>query len=169
MYMDEVRLYFTSGKVLRLSCIESVSGSACHLAVASKAAIGQDGNGGFRWSRGVKVLSILFVRLALSTLDTSVEVRIEGGRGSMAASLDGVLSQEPEWLVRMFGLLTQGAPRCRRLFVRSNPGRKRCGPVAVSLSQRIKRESVRIFLNDTHVVDKHCLERMLMQLTDQAR
>lgn len=114
-------------------------------------------------------MSILFVRLALSTLDTNVEVRIEGGRGSMAASLDGVLSQEPEWFVQMFGLRTQGTPRCRRLFARSNPGRKRCGPVAVSLSQRIKRESVRIFLNDTHVVDKHSLEQMLMQLTDQAR
>ena len=165
--MDEVRLYFTTGRVLRLFRIECIAGSARHVAVVSGSRAGGDGVGVFRWSRGVKVVSILFVRLALATVDSSIEPRIEGGRGSLAASLDGVLSQEPMWLVEMFGVVNKTNPRCRRFFVRSNPGRKRCGPVAVSISHRVRSEHVRIFLNNTPASDKLSLERILKHLLDQ--
>lgn len=166
--MDEVRLYFTSGRALRLSRIECISRTARHVAVADGAEARPREIGVFRWSRGVKVVSILFVRLALTTRDARVEARLEGGRGSMAAALDGAISQEPEWLIDMFGLLNRRTPLCRRLFVRSNPGRKRCGPVAVSFSRRLKAENIRIFLNDTPVLNQSVLERILTQLTEQA-
>jgi type IV secretory pathway TrbD component len=126
-------LYFTTGRVLRLFRIECVAGSARNVAVVSGSRAGGDGIGVFRWSRGVKVVSILFVRLALATVDSSIEPRIKGGRGSLAASLDGVLSQEPMWLVEIFCVFNETNPRCRRLFVRANSGCKRRGPVAVSM------------------------------------
>lgn len=165
--MDEVRLYFSSGRVIRLFRIESIFGGTRHVATILGAGIGEEGIGGFRWTRGVKVVSILLVRLALATLDSSVAPRIEGGHKSMAAALDGALSQEPLWLVEMFGLVNN-KPRYRHIFVRSNPGRKRYGPVAVSLSQRLRGENIRIFLNNSPVLGTPALERILLQLMEQA-
>ena len=143
--MDEVRLYFSSGRVIRLFRIESIFGVTRHVAATRGAGISEEGIGGFRWTRGVKVVSILFVRLALATLDSS----------------------EPLWLVEMFGLVNN-KPRYRHIFVRSNPGRKRYGPVAVSLSQRLRGENIRIFLNNSPVLGTPALERILLQLMEQA-
>lgn len=165
--MDEVRLYFSSGRILRLFRIECVSGNARHVAIASRAGVAPNGVGQFRWSRAVRGMSILFVRFALSRHDPRVVPRMEGGRGSIAACLDGALSQEPVWLVEMFGASHEHIPRYRRLFVRSNPGLKRCGPVAVSCTPRVKSDNIRVFLDDALVVDKTSLESILARLMSQ--
>jgi hypothetical protein len=58
-----------------------------------------------------------------------------GDRGSYAASLDYAISKETHWLVDVFGLSEGEVPNFRRVFKRTNSGRKRSGPVAVSLSK----------------------------------
>ena len=74
--MDEVRLYLTTGRVLGLFRIECIPGSARHVAVVSGSGLAGERGRGFLWSRGVNGVSILFVRLALATIASSIEPRI---------------------------------------------------------------------------------------------
>jgi hypothetical protein len=165
--MDEVRLYFTTGRTLRLFRIECFSGTTRHVAVASRSGVARGDAGVFRWTRGVRGVSILFVQTALARHDPRVAPRIEGGRGSIAASLDGALSQEAAWLDEMFGLSQQRILQYRRIFLRTNPGLKRCGPVAVSCAPRVRSENIRIFLDGAPVVEKTLLEGIFQQLIGQ--
>jgi hypothetical protein len=112
-------------------------------------------------------MSILMVRSLLARFDSTVEPRLSGGPGSIAATLDGALSKEPAWLIDSFGVFPSGMPVSRRLFARSNPGRKRLGPVAVSLVGRVKREDIAIYLNGRLVVESAELRSVLEALENQ--
>ena len=99
------------------------------------------GIGNFRWSHGVRALSLLLVRQAIQRLKESSHDRlrtepvlIEGDDSSLAASLDYALSKQPLWLQEMFGRTPQGKPISKLLFRRINPDRKRPGPVTVFIS-----------------------------------
>jgi hypothetical protein len=120
----------------------------------------------FQWTKGVRALSILAVTTALASHDRSVAPRLEGQRGSFASWLDGVLSKEPGWVVDMFGNHIQGTPAVRRLFVRSNPGGKRPGPVAVSFAPSVLHGQIKIYLDGKHVNDSDGLRQMLKELME---
>lgn len=97
--------------------------------------------GNFRWSHGVRALSLLLVRQALRRLATPSEehlrseaVSIEGKDASLAASLDYALSKQPLWLQDMFGKTPQGKSISKLLFRRINPDRKRPGPVTIFIA-----------------------------------
>ena len=97
--------------------------------------------GNFRWSQGVRALSLLVVRQALLQIQHPSRserrpepVFIEGNDSSLAASLDYALSKQPIWLRDMFGFTPQGRSIAKLLFRRINPDRKRPGPVTVFIS-----------------------------------
>ncbi|RMD85141.1 MAG: hypothetical protein D6808_05830 [Candidatus Dadabacteria bacterium] len=98
----------------------------------------------FSWSRGVKALTYLLVSSAYDK-----NAYIEGGAGSLAASLDYALSKKPMWLIDMFGTDSTGRPICNRLFRRINPERKRGGVVKIMLNQAFFSHCrIEIFLDD---------------------
>jgi hypothetical protein len=94
-------------------------------------------SGTFRWSTGVMGLSILLVKHAVRLrMKAAAEgqqqvASIDGGRGSLACSLDYALSKQPLWLKDMFGISAKGSCLSHLLLRRINPERKRPGPVVV--------------------------------------
>jgi len=97
--------------------------------------------GNFRWSHGVRALSLLLVRQALQRHRDSSQgqlrpepVCIEGKDSSLAASLDYALSKQPLWIQDMFGKTPQEKSISKLLFRRINPDRKRPGPVTVFIA-----------------------------------
>ena len=66
----------------------------------------------------------------------------------LASTLDYALSKQPAWLHDIFGTRENGTAEARYLFQRTNPERKRPGPVVVSVSgQAIPPKEVRIVLD----------------------
>lgn len=148
--MCELRLHFTTRRgTPRLHKIESHFGGIYRCSVGGEFGGTPPAIGKFRWSRGVRALSILVLRSLVASFDSSIEPMLIGGRGSIAASLDSVLSKEPSWLLDTFGVFPNGTPVHRRFFARSNPGRKRLGPVAVSLARRVEIGSVTVLCDGT--------------------
>ena len=107
-------------------------------AIAIRGTVAPNNCGNFRWSAGVRALTLLLVRQALldeseklenKAADTSAS--IEGEDNSPAASLDYALSKQPLWLRDMFGISAQGVPVSKLIFRRINPDRKRPGPVVI--------------------------------------
>lgn len=164
--MCEVKLYFSKvdakGRChARLLAIEIRFGTIERRAVTESLASSRGDLGTFRWSRAVRAMSCLMIRSSLVSLDPSVEPRLSGGQGTLAASLDGALSKEPTWLREVFGVFPSGSPVSRRLFARSNPGRKRPGPVAVALAPRVNGADIRIYLNGVRLVSQGRLYELL--------
>ncbi len=164
--MVHVKLYFTSGEELRLYRVESRYGSVHRISFNGDHRERGEGAGFFPWSRGVRAMSAVVVRAVVSSCVPGVDPYVKGGRGSLAASLDGALSKEPHWLLDCFGVLDNGAPVSRRLFTRSNPGRKRMGPVAVALASRVPRDNVALVLNGEPVDSQSALLRLLEVLEE---
>ncbi len=103
--------------------------------------------GTFSWSRAVQALTILLLRTLLHRSDRAVIPVLEGGQGSLAASLDYAISKETQWLCEMFGVDAHGRSIARRLITRQNPERKRAGPVSVSCGEKIAKDaSIEVFL-----------------------
>jgi hypothetical protein len=78
----------------------------------------------------VRALALLAAKATVAPEDA----RIQGEGGSLAASLDYALSKQPEWLTDLFGCDHEGVSYARRLILRTNPERKRPGPVVLALN-----------------------------------
>jgi hypothetical protein len=107
-------------------------------AIAIRGSVAPNNCGNFRWSAGVKALTLLLTRQALLVESERLENRpsdtsasIEGEDNSPAASLDYALSKQPLWLRDMFGISAQGVLIAKLIFRRINPDRKRPGPVVI--------------------------------------
>lgn len=89
--------------------------------------------GSFHWSQGVRALCLLL--LSASRAGASGEqASLSGYAGSVASSLDYALGKQPNWLLDMFGVDQRGTALARRLIRRSNPERRRPGPVTLTLN-----------------------------------
>ena len=86
--------------------------------------------GSFQWTSAVKALSLLITKTAMNPQGST----IQGLGGSLAASLDYALSKQPVWLAEMFGCDQQGISFARRMVLRTNPERKRPGPVVLGVN-----------------------------------
>ena len=135
-------------------------------AIAVRGSVAPNNCGNFRWSAGVKALTLLLVRHALLVESERLENRpsdtsasVEGEDNSPAASLDYALSKQPLWLRDMFGISAHGIPIAKLIFRRINPDRKRPGPVVIfiprpSLAVAIEIDGCRL----TKTVDlQHCV------------
>src|SRR5205085_2265597 len=94
-------------------------------------------SGTFEWTAAVQVLAAYLLRCAVWGLRNSEHQfgpewrllpdfpRLEGRRGTPAASLNYAISKAPKWICEMFGCDVNGEPHLRRLIYRSNADFKR--------------------------------------------
>jgi hypothetical protein len=139
------------------------------ITVRGKTAGAYSNAGTFQFTFAVRALAILCVRAAISSTETpssSVPVLI-GFKGSIAASLDYAVSKRPMWLLDMFG--SDSSDRClaSRLFHRTNPNRKRPGPVLVSLNEKgLPPANIQIIWDEKPVKEPGELRALLSKLGD---
>jgi hypothetical protein len=122
------------------------------------------GAGTFQWTAGVRAFCILCVKSVLQRADHTASdgACISGFKGSLAASLDYAISKKPIWFAELCGLESNGQPFARRLMVRTNPERKRPGPVTVALSEKVLDASkIRISWNGRIVDTAQSLQQLL--------
>ena len=122
------------------------------------------GAGSFQWTSAVKALSILFLKAALAKGDAQAceDGMLSGYQGSLAASLDFAISKQPLWLTEMFGVDSRGNSHVRRFVLRSNPERKRPGPVVLSFNPNsLETTDFRFFWDGDLVVAEEKLSDLL--------
>ncbi len=113
----------------------SHAGSPLRVAIRGKTSGAYAECGSFQWTGAVQALAVLAVctRKSELTRETTCVPCLEGGRGTLASSLDYALSKQPQWMADVFGSEINGAPTLVRLVRRTNPNGKRSGqPVGVA-------------------------------------
>lgn len=120
------------------------SHDALYLSVRGKTAGGYtQTNRTFQWTSACQGLSLLFLKGAVYAHPdrpaeySDLSPSLEGGKGSIVASIDYSLDKQPLWLMDMFGVSSSGKAFIRHLLRRSNPGLKRAGLACVSLNSEI--------------------------------
>ncbi|MEY4669210.1 MAG: hypothetical protein RL518_1909 [Pseudomonadota bacterium] len=165
--MDRLKLHFVGDDDPSLFQTEYICGGRSIHAVRGKTSGAFTGQGSFHWSIAVRALSVLAIRTAMSTLGHSHDPILVGDKGSLAASLDYAISKETHWLIDIFGLSEGDLPNFRRIFKRTNSGRKRSGPVAVSLSKPfLQSGAIAIRLNSNDLVTVQDLETLVQRVSD---
>lgn len=129
--MRQLILSFELGQLTEVTFQES-PGSPARVCVRGKTSGPCRTAGSFQWTSAVKALSLLVVKTALSP-DNAL---VKGDGHSLAASLDYAISKQPMWLSEMFGWDPKGVSLARRLILRTNPERKRPGPVTLGINQK---------------------------------
>lgn len=110
-------------------------GATCG-AVRGKTSGAYRGYGTFQWTSAVKAVCVALLPAKIWAGESG-KTAFSGEKGSLAASLDYALSKEPNWLGELFGFTAGGGLMARRLFLVSNPNRKRPGPVVIVLNERV--------------------------------
>jgi len=116
----------------------------------------------FQWTSAVQALSILLLRAASQYLrnSTSIEPLLEGGKGSLASSLDASIYKQVVWL-DLFGITARGDSMSKRIFARTNPGRRRAGPVMIALNEKIlPKSSITIFVDNVPTNNPLIIEKL---------
>ena len=161
----EIILWFAKSEdQLELERTLCLNGSGTEfIAVRGKSAGAYKTAGKFQWTPGVKALSIVFLRaLALALRkDVSFCPLLEGGRGSLASSLDYALSKQPEWLFDMFGRDGEGNALLRKLLFRSNSSLRRIGNVGISLNEHIlDPQNIKVYIANRLLGDPEEIEAL---------
>jgi hypothetical protein len=128
--------------------------------------------GSFQWTTAVKALAILALKTGSVQVARSAGIghQLVGGKGSFAASLDYALSKQPEWLTEMFGVDSGGISVARRLILRTNPERKRPGPVVLCFSENaINTVQFRFTFNGSAVESLDAIQHLLSQLSENMK
>ena len=133
------------------------------IAVRGKTAGAYRNAGTFQWTPGVKALSIVFLTAVsryLKGTNTFLPL-LEGERGSLASSLDYALNKQPDWLFDIFGADERGNAYLRQLLLRSNTGRRRTGPVSISLNEQLlSPQSIKIFVGEALIENADELQHL---------
>ena len=124
-------------------------------AVRGKTAGAYHGFSTFQWTPAVQSMVVLVLRtVAFGRQNHVSDAVIQGYEGSPASSLDYSIGKTPAWMLDIFGVDRSGAPLAKRLFRRTNPERKRSGPVSVALNDSMLSYSdITIYINDETVQD----------------
>ena len=139
------------------------------LAVRGRTAGAFLGRNSFAWSAGVQALCLLACRTVLASLDFGTGPRshfvMVGEAGSAAACLDYALGKQPAWLHQIFGTDSHGGCLARRIICRSNPERKRPGPVQLSInSGALHPTAVKIQVGEHILQESFELENLACEL-----
>jgi hypothetical protein len=137
----EFRLWFEHKQLPQLSKIEFTHPLLTEPITALRAgrALYDDATLAFQWSKAVRALAVLLLRVAEHTQSSQSATRarkigaeyyLAGAEGSLASALDFALSKRPAWL-SMLGVDSKGHSLAGRLFVRANPNRKHAGQVVI--------------------------------------
>jgi len=109
----------------------------------------------FQWTAGVQAFTVFFLRAAAlgwRGVKTQGPI-IEGEQYSIASSIDHALYKENAWL-DLFGGDIRGDALSKRIIIRTNPGRRRPGPVTISLNERVlPKTAISIVLDGKQVQD----------------
>lgn len=163
--MDVFKLHFVGQAEPSLFQTEFVLGSTRCSAVRGKTSGAFAGHGSFHWSIAVRALAVLAIKTSMAARGHPCEPILVGEKGSLAASLDYAISKETHWLVDVFGHSDGRTPNFKKVFKRTNSGRKRIGPVAISLSRQLMQPgAIVIRLNSFDVVTVTELEDLLSRL-----
>ena len=160
-------LSFMSGKETELFHAEfhSASTGECLHSVRGKTEGAFRGAGTFQWTAAVKGLVVLAIRTAVSAMKPDRPPFLEGEGDSLASSFDYAISKGPAWLTDMFGIERNGDVLAKRLFRRSNPNRKRPGPVAISINPALlPGDGIIIELDGEQVVNPEVLESISQEI-----
>lgn len=125
--------------------------------------------GTFQWTSAVRGLCILFLKAKMiEALGAERnQANIAGYRGSVAASLDYAITKQPIWIRDMFGTDSNGNTMAQRLISRTNPNRKRPGPVILALNERgLSVVDIAIIWNGKTVATVESLKTLLRKLGD---
>ena len=115
----------------------------------------------FQWTSAVRALTYLLIRTAAAQTASTEKVYLEGEDRSLAASLDYAISKQPSWLIDMFGTTAEERPQASRLFIRTNPERKRKGPVEISLNYKmLSPENINVFVRRNKIESPVELEQL---------
>ena len=124
----------------------------------------------FQWTSAVQALTILMIKAAMrhelkdDSCENSIAPLLEGLSGSLASSLDASIYKQTAWL-DLFGTTPHGDSLSRRILTRSNPGRRRSGPVMISLNQRlIPTSCIEVYLDDHRVRDPFQLAQFIEKI-----
>jgi hypothetical protein len=146
------------------------SASSTHLVTVRGKTSGAFGNAGtFQWTSAVRGLCILFTKAKLAQLDNAPKHAgyISGHQGSLAASLDYALTKQPVWIRDVFGVDVTGNSMAQRFISRTNPNRKRPGPVVLSLNERaLSSSNIAVVWNERRVDSAEMLRDLLRNLGD---
>ena len=160
--MRNLKLYFESGQLIQVIFKESSSGEA-RRSIRGKTGGAFRTAGSFQWTSAVKALGVLLVQTAFNPQTDS----IQGQVGSLAASLDYALSKQPIWISEMFGCDQQGISYARRLFLRTNPERKRPGPVVLGVNHvYLPPSAIEVYIEGA-LCTGSALEELVATLLDQ--
>lgn len=122
----------------------------------------------FQWTSAVQSLSTLLLKAtARQKLRMNMKTPLlEGGKGSMASSLDASLYKQTSWL-DMFGSNIRGDSLSKRVFLRTNPGRRRFGPVLISLNERLlPPNAIKVHVDSRLVTDGRVLQQYANSIED---
>lgn len=120
----------------------------------------------FQWTKAVHALALLGVEAAIRAQEPAESPLLVGWRGSLASSLDYAIDKQTTWLTEMFGWDEHGTGLSRRLFLRSNPGQRISGRVALSLNRNFcDHHEVLILLNERHVIELDALKFLRTSLS----
>jgi hypothetical protein len=152
--MKKLTLYFEIGELVETHFAEGASAEP-RVSVRGKTGGAFRAAGSFQWTSAVKALSLLVVKTA--TGEPSSILR--GEANSLAASLDYAISKQPQWLAEMFGCDHNGICFARRLILRTNPERKRPGPVTLAINlSYLPWESINVFVDGKRATQEQLIE-----------
>jgi hypothetical protein len=84
--------------------------------------------------------------------DSHSSVFLSGEAGTLASSLDAIFYKDSYWLTDLFGSDERGVSNARRIFPRTNPGRRKPGPVEFGLNRKIiAHGTVSVYLDEVLV------------------
>lgn len=169
--MTKLSLYFVQDELPEL-CEAAFShpllGDAQRRCARGKSAGAYSGYSSFQWTKAVQGLCVLFLRGKIKKVmgqGTFNFPELVGEAQSLAASLDYALDKQTPWLLDMFGWDKNGTSLARRAILRTNPGRKRKGPVALSLNDNfLSGQDVEIYIGSKEVKDIGTLEALCQKI-----
>jgi hypothetical protein len=140
-------------------------------AVRGKTAGVYQNAGTFQWTPGVKALCIVFLNAILRHVkkEKNYLCVLQGGKGSLASSLDYALNKQPDWLFDTFGADQQGNSYLRHLLLRSNSGRRQGGPVRISLNEQLlSPRAIKIYVEDALITEPGELEQLARSILESS-
>ena len=123
------------------------------------------GDGTFQWTNAVKAFAILILEARLKGSEIAF---IAGEKNSLASSLDFALSKPPQWLIDIFLKEESNPNQIRKYFRRTNPERKRPGPVLISLNpNRFSANSFKFYLDSEAISEASTLTNIKQHIEFQ--
>lgn len=165
-----LELRFARDQLVQTTFTHEIPGKTIR-AVRGKTSGAFRGCGVFQWTSAVHSMSILLVECALSSRrhpGSSINPILEGQGRTPASSLDYALTKETSWLGDIFGYDLHGNLVSKRLFHRTNSGRRRPGPVSISLNPRLLTgDQIKILIDNNEIESFQALESFSTVVREQ--